>query len=75
MIRLSGIEPEVDIKIKYVGLRPVEKFYMELLHQSKDNIPAHHPKVMIVSVREQNLAMQNINSNTMTASLKIQNSN
>lgn len=31
MIELSGYEPDVDIKIKYTGLRPGEKLYEELL--------------------------------------------
>ncbi len=55
MIRLSGLEPDVDIKLKYIGLRPGEKLYEELLHQSEDNIPTHHPKIMIAKVREQEL--------------------
>ncbi len=31
MIKLSGLEPDIDIKIEYVGLRPGEKLYEEKL--------------------------------------------
>lgn len=35
MIKLSGLEPDRDIKIKEIGLRPGEKLYEELLIQSE----------------------------------------
>lgn len=35
MIRLSGLEPDVDIQVVYTGLRPGEKLYEELLMQDE----------------------------------------
>ena len=47
MIKLSGFEPNVDIKLVYTGLRPGEKLYEELLSDSTKTMPTHHKKIMI----------------------------
>lgn len=52
MIRLSGLEPEKDIKIEFTGLRPGEKLFEELLTDKEANIPTHHPKILIARVEE-----------------------
>jgi FlaA1/EpsC-like NDP-sugar epimerase len=48
MIRLSGFEPGRDIEIKFVGLRPGEKLYEELLIDGEDVQPTEHPRVRSV---------------------------
>lgn len=47
MIKLSGYTPGVDIKIDFIGLRPGEKLYEELLTDNSTTIPTHHEKIMI----------------------------
>ncbi|MDY3547640.1 nucleoside-diphosphate sugar epimerase/dehydratase [Riemerella anatipestifer] len=47
MIKLSGLEPDVDIEIVYTGLRPGEKLYEELLSDDTKTLPTHHEKIMI----------------------------
>lgn len=47
MIKLSGLEPDVDIKIIFTGLRPGEKLYEELLSDKSRTLPTHHQKIMI----------------------------
>lgn len=47
MIKLSGYTPDEDIKITFIGLRPGEKLYEELLSDNTINIPTHHEKIMI----------------------------
>lgn len=47
MIKLSGFIPDEDIKIKFIGLRPGEKLYEELLSNNATTIPTHHQKIMI----------------------------
>ena len=47
LIRLSGFEPDVDIEIKYTGLRPGEKLYEELLMAEEGLTATRHEKIHI----------------------------
>lgn len=51
MIRLAGREPDVDIAIEYIGLRPGEKLYEELFHCSENLIGTKHPKILLAEAR------------------------
>ncbi len=55
MIRLMGFNPEKDIEIKIVGLRPGEKLFEELLSEKeKSKIASHtpHEKIFVAKVEE-----------------------
>ena len=47
LITLSGLEPDVDVKIEFVGLRPGEKLYEELLMNDISLTSTTHDKIFI----------------------------
>ncbi|GAA0818572.1 polysaccharide biosynthesis protein [Clostridium tertium] len=47
LIKLSGLEPHRDIKIKVTGLRPGEKLYEELLMSEEGLLNTNHRKIYI----------------------------
>ncbi|MGB4630723.1 MAG: polysaccharide biosynthesis protein, partial [Tepidanaerobacteraceae bacterium] len=47
MIKLSGLEPDVDIEIEYIGLRPGEKLYEELLLNEEGITATKYKKIYI----------------------------
>ncbi len=51
MIRLSGLQVD-DIKIEYVGLRPGEKLYEELLADDEHTMQTPHEKLRIALARQ-----------------------
>jgi len=52
MIRLSGLEPEQDIKIEFTGLRLGEKLYEELLTDGEEIKATLHEKIKVASREE-----------------------
>ena len=52
MIRLAGYDPDNDIKIEIIGLRPGEKLYEELFHESEEYIGTAHPKILLAESRK-----------------------
>ncbi len=46
LIELSGLRPDEDIEIQFVGLRPGEKLFEELNHKGENMKETQHPKIM-----------------------------
>lgn len=46
MIELSGLKPDVDIQIEFIGVRPGEKLFEELNHTGERFVPTQHSKIL-----------------------------
>jgi len=73
MIKLSGLELGKDIQIRYTGLRPGEKLIEELLNNSENILPTHHPQIMIGKIVGADL--ENINAKILEIEEMLQNDN
>jgi FlaA1/EpsC-like NDP-sugar epimerase len=47
LILLSGLRPDEDIKIEFVGTRPGEKLYEEVAALEESTLPTSHEKIMV----------------------------
>ncbi|MEE0845412.1 MAG: nucleoside-diphosphate sugar epimerase/dehydratase [Eggerthellaceae bacterium] len=52
LIQLSGLTPDVDIKIVFTGLREGEKMYEELLMDEESTIPTSNQSIMVSSGKD-----------------------
>ena len=48
LIRLHGLEPERDVAIEFIGLRPGEKMQEELITEGEDAAKTGHDKIMVL---------------------------
>lgn len=61
LIAFSGFEPNKDIKIEFIGLRPGEKLYEELITEGENIVPTQHQKIMVLRGQSCNQHMLNGN--------------
>lgn len=47
MIRLAGLTPHEDIEIRYIGLRPGEKLYEEVISKGESIVPTAHERIKV----------------------------
>lgn len=74
MIKLSGLEPDEDIKIEYSGLRPGEKLYEELLNNAENTLNTYHEKILIAKTRTQDYPSLSVQINELIGPAKRQES-
>ena len=54
LIRFSGFKPDVDIEIKFIGLRPGEKLHEELIIEGEGIVHSAHEKIFVLKGKNNN---------------------
>ncbi|MFH1153577.1 MAG: polysaccharide biosynthesis protein [Pseudomonadota bacterium] len=52
IIRLYGYQPDVDIKIEFIGLRKGEKLFEELVSEGENVMPTDHKSILVLQSRK-----------------------
>ena len=73
LIKLSGLEPNVDIQIKVTGLRPGEKLYEELLMAEEGLTETKHDKIHVA--RPSDIDMEKLEAKLAKLQYLLDNSN
>ncbi len=51
VIRLAGLTHDKDVRIKFTGIRPGEKLFEELFHDSEPLVPTEHEGILLATPR------------------------
>ncbi len=51
VIRLAGMTPDTDVQIEFTGVRPGEKLFEELFHDSEPLVPTEYKSILLATPR------------------------
>ena len=51
VIRLAGMTPDTDVQIEFTGVRPGEKLFEELFHDSEPLVPTKYESILLATPR------------------------
>jgi O-antigen biosynthesis protein WbqV len=51
IVRLAGLHPDIDVEIRFTGLRPGEKLHEELFHGQEPPVPTGYPGLLMATPR------------------------